>query len=278
MKTVSKIVIVLTVILFGACQNKEFTQVKNDGRVIVLDGQGNNDTIVFKGVGCVENITDTALFNALIKESSERTKRVLNFPLSYNPTELELIVTKEDSLFNFADNKKFENTYKVISKLNYIAKNAFGTEMEGEYYSSYYVVNNKITDISEKIKLEDLKFNEEGIINRTLNLYSVGSTDHIELMPTDRKTYIVSSSISCIDKGAWLVLHLEKNNEIKLVSWNDFNCDGTSYFRSLDEEQIQILKTYKLDYITLTDDNSIVCSVPENESDYFIQLMKLLYQ
>ena len=59
-----------------------------------------------------------------------------------------------------------------------------------------------------------MKFNEEGIINRTLNLYSVGSTDHIELMPTDRKTYIVSSSISCIDKGAWLVLHLEKNNEI----------------------------------------------------------------
>jgi len=278
MKTLSKIVIVLSVILFGACQNKEFTQVKNDGRVIVLDGQSKNDTLVFKGVGCIEYITDTALFNLIIKESSERTMKVLNFPLSYNPQELGLVVTKEDSLFNFANNKKFENTFKVISKMKYIAKNAFGTEIAGEYYSSYYIVNNKITDISQKIKLEDLKFNGEGIINRTLNLYSLDGKDHIEIIPTDHKTFIVSSSITCIDKEAWLVFHLEKDEEVRLISWNDFNCEGTSYFRALDQDQVQKFKTFRLDYITLTDDNSIVCVVPENESDYFMQLIKLTYK
>jgi hypothetical protein len=274
------IVVLTTTFILSSCQgskNKEAEKVKNEGKVIVLNGQGKNDTIDYKGVGCVENIKDTALLNTIIREMSERTKKLLNFPLTFNPQKIELTVIKQDSLYYFDSNKKIENTILVIAKSFYIAKNAYGTEIEGDNMTSFYVKDDKITDLEDQIRLDSLKFEGENI-NRKLSLYSKYDDSAIDILPTKGKDYIVFSSLNCVDEGTWLLIGLENGEEIKLVSWNDFNCDGKSYFNSLSNKQVQKLKEVKIKSISIVDKKSVTCMVPKNESDYFIQLMKLLYK
>ena len=144
--------------------------------------------------------------------------------------------------------------------------------MSSEQLISFYLVNGLISDISESIKLEDLKF-EEKSINRTLSLSY--NTSFIEIIQTKDKSLIVKSSVSCVDEGTWLLIKLLNGDEIKLVSWNDFNCDGTSYFRWFTKQQIEKLKTNKIESISVVDDKSVAVIVPKNKSDYFIQLLNL---
>lgn len=274
------IVVLTTTFILTSCQgskSKEAEKVKNEGKVIVLNGQGKNDTIDYKGVGCVENIKDTALLNTIIREMSERTKKLLNFPLTFNPQKIELTVIKQDSLYYFDSNKKIENTILVIAKSFYIAKNAYGTEIEGDNMTSFYVKDDKITDLEDQIRLDSLKFDGENI-NRKLSLYSKYDESAIDILPTKGKDYIVFSSLNCVDEGTWLLIGLENGEEIKLISWNDFNCDGKSYFNPFSSKQVQKLKEVKIKSISIVDKKSVTCMVPKNETDYFIQLMKLMYK
>jgi hypothetical protein len=72
-----------------------------------------------------------------------------------------------------------------------------------------------------------------------------------------------------------LLLGLENGEEIKLISWNDFNCDGNSFFKGFTAAQKEKLKANRLKTITIVDDKSMVCSVPLNQSDYWQQVLSL---
>jgi len=249
----------------------EEKMVLNEGTTIVENGKGLNDTIPFKCIGCKENLS-FEIFEKVKNESSKIAKTNLNNPLSFRPLSMDIVIIKEDSLYSFETNKKIDSVLTVITTYKYIGQNAYGTEMSGEQLISFYLVNGIIKDISESIKLEDLKF-EDKLINRNLSLSYNNS--FIDIIPTKDKSLIVKSSISCVDEGTWLLIKLLNGDEIKLVSWNDFNCDGTSYFKWFSKQQIEKLKSNKIESISVVDDKSVAVLVPNNKSDYFIQLLNL---
>jgi hypothetical protein len=185
---------------------------------------------------------------------------------------MDIVLFKEDSLYSFETNKKIDSVITVFTTYKCIGQNAYGTEMSSEQLISFYLVNGQIRDISENVKLEDLKF-EDKSINRTLSLSY--NTSFIEIIPTKHKSLIIKSSFSCVDKGTWLLIELLNGEKIKLVSWNDFNCEGTSYFNWFTKQQIEKLKTNKIESISVVDDKAVVVIVPNNKSDYFIQLLNL---
>ncbi len=272
MKTLILSLLTMLIISCGSNGSKtEEKNVLNEGTTIVENGKGLNDTIPFKCIGCKENLS-LEMFEKVKNESSKIAKNNLNNPLSFIPQSMDIVLIKEDSLYSFETNKKIDSVITVLTTYKYIGQNAYGTEMSSEQLISFYLVNGLISDISESVKLEDLKF-EEKSINRTLSLSY--NTSFIEIIPTKDKSLIVKSSVSCVDEGTWLLIKLLNGDEIKLVSWNDFNCDGTSYFRWFTKQQIEKLKTNKIESISVVDDKSVAVIVPKNKSDYFIQLLNL---
>jgi hypothetical protein len=107
-----------------------------------------------------------------------------------------------------------------------------------------YVMLDGVNDQKNEIKLENLSFNEK-YINRTLAGYGKNS-EFIEFTPTKDKSIIVESSLNCVDERSSFQVTLENDEKIELKSWNDFNCDGTSYFKWFNKSQIDKLKTSRI--------------------------------
>jgi len=272
MKTLILSSLTMFVISCGSNGSKtEEKNVLNEGTTIVENGKGLNDTIPFKCIGCKENLS-LEMFERVKNESSKIAKNNLNNPLSFIPQSMDIVIIKEDSLYSFETSKKIDNVLTVLTTYKYIGQNAYGTEMSGEQLISFYLVNGIINDISESVQLENLKFEDQSI-NRTLSLSY--NSSFIEIIPTKDKSLIVKSSISCVDEGTWLLIKLLNGDEIKLISWNDFNCDGTSYFKWFSKQQIEKLKANKIESISVVDDKSVAILVPKNKSDYLIQLLNL---
>jgi hypothetical protein len=256
----------------GNKKQEAVKEVKNEGLINVENGRGEIDTISFKCYGCRENL-DYNLFETIVKESSSKAKNNLNNPLSFVPVKMEIYINKEDSIYSFETGEKIENVLKVINNYEYIGKNAYGTEMGGEQIISFRLVDGRIKDIANDIKLEDLKFVDK-YINR--NLVLTDKNDFISFTPTQKKSIIVQSSLNCVDEKATFMITLENDEEINLYSWNDFNCDGNSYFKWFNKSQLEKLSASKVKYLYIySRNNSVMIRVPKNESDYFQQLIKL---
>lgn len=264
----------LLLILISSCSTKNNTEkVENQGKVIIKNGKDENDTITFSCVGCNKNIKEYSVFKKIVAEAGNKTKSALHFPLSFDPKNLDLTIIKKDSMFYFDNNKKIENLLFVISDYKYIAKNSYGNELEGSQSNSFYVMNNNIVELEDKIKLEDLRFSD--VINRTLS--GVRNNDQfIEFIPLNDKSIIVKSSLNCVDEGTNFMFILENEKEINLYSWNDFNCEGNSYFEWFSKEQIESLKLSRIKYMYINSvGESVMVNVSKNQSDYMQQLLKL---
>lgn len=227
-------------------------KVKDNGKVIVENGKGEKVSINYECTNCSQEIKDTSLFNMIVSEATIKAKNALKFPLSFVPKRINLIVSKEDSLYYFENNKKIENVKLVIIHYYFIGKNAFGVEIEDDFLCELYVKDNKIVDLKNEIKLDSLKFDKKGTINRMLELHSSNDDNYILIRPTRDKGLIVLSSLDCVDKGTSLIIHFENNEKIILKSWNDFNCKGTSYF-DLNSNNIENLKENRIKYIFIGD-------------------------
>lgn len=269
----------LIVSAISSCSNSSGSsekedKVENSGDVIVENGSGGKDTVTYSCIGCSEMLPSKKEFDMLVKEASERTKNSLNFPLSFVPKDISITLIKEDSLISVKTNKKIKNVINVIIDYKYNAKNGYGNEIEGDGMKSFYLKDLKISDLEDEIKLEPLAY-VDGDINRSLEVLNFQKTESIRLFPGNSGSIILVSSLGCVDEGTWLLLKLENGEEIKLISWNDFNCDGNSYFDELNTSQKEKLKTHKLKTITVVDDKSITCDVPLNQADYLQQFLAL---
>ncbi|MBM3456158.1 MAG: hypothetical protein FJX80_13625 [Bacteroidetes bacterium] len=272
MKKLTSITIILlsSAMFFYSCNNAKVT---NSGKITVENGKGEKETINFQCIGCEENIKTIEMFDKVVTQANILTKNSLNYPLSFVPKSVDLIVVKEDSLYYFENNKKIENVIRIISKYSYIGKNSYGNELEGEALNSFYIKDENVTDLENEIKLEILSFDDK-YINRTLDGYM--NSEFIEFTPTKDKSIIVKSSLSCVDEGSTFKIILENDEEIELKSWNDFNCDGTSYFRWFNKSQINKLKTSRIKYLFIySRGNSVIVNIPKNKCDYFQQLIDL---
>jgi hypothetical protein len=272
MKTLKIMALVMCSLLIS-CENNPPTKkaLDNQGTTIVKNGRDVNDTVTYKCVGCSENLS-TELFDQLVQENTIKAKNNLVNPLSFEPLSMDIVVMKLDSLYDFETNKKIDSVVNVLTTYKYIGKNAYGTEQSVEQVIEVTFVNGVMKDLSNEIKLPNLKFDGK-YINRTLSLYSKSS--YIEIIPTKDKNIIVKSSTSCVDEGTWFLIELDNGEELKLVSWNDFNCEGNSYFYWFSKSQIEKLKSRRITTISVVDKNSISIVVPKNKSDYFQQLLSL---
>jgi hypothetical protein len=258
----------------NANSTKATAKVTNSGKITVENGKGEKDTINFQCIGCEENIKTIEMFDKVVTQANLLTKNSLNYPLSFVPKSVDLTVIKEDSLYYFENNKKIENVILVIAKNSYIGKNSYGNELEGEALNSFYIKDEKVTDLENEIKLENLSFDDK-YINRTLAGYGKNS-EFIEFTPTKDKSIIVKSSLGCVDEGSAFQITLENDEEIELNSWNDFNCDGMSFFKWFSKPQIEKLKTSRIKYLYIySRGESVMVIIPKNKSDYFQQLIDL---
>jgi hypothetical protein len=266
--------IMLLMIFVSSCSSNNNTEkVEDQGKVIVKNGKNENDTITFSCVGCTKHIKEYSVFKKIVEEAGNKTKSALHFPLSFNPEKLDLTIIKQDSMYYFDNNKKIENLLFIISDYKYVAKNSYGNELEGSQLNSFYVKDNNVVELEDKIKLEDLRFNDE--INRTFSSVR-NNEEFIEFIPLKDKSIIVKSSLNCVDEGTNFMFILENEKEINLYSWNDFNCEGNSYFEWFNKEQIESLKLSRIKYMYINSDGeSVMVNVPKNQSDYMQQLLNL---
>jgi len=276
LKVMMTLMMCLLIVFITSCSLSEYEKdelkVTNDGITSVENGRGIIDTIPFKCIGCVENL-NYDMFNDVIKESSKIAKNNLNNPLSFKPISMDIIIVRGDSLYSYETNKKIDSVLTVITTYEYIGQNAYGTELGGEQLISFTLVDGIIKDISEDVKLEDLKFNDK-YINRTLSVYN--GSDFIKVTPTNKKSIIVESSLNCVDEGAIFMVTLLNDKEIEIKSWNDFNCDGLSYFDFYNKTKQDMLKGIGIKYLYIySRGKSVMVKVPKNKSDYFQQLINL---
>lgn len=221
------------------------TSIEAFGKSAVLNGKDEIDSLEYYCIGCEGKIKSTTTLQNIISYASQKTKNKLIYPLSFIPKKIQLLPIQADSLFYYESNKKIENVVKVFINYKYIGKNGFGNELEGESDFIIYMKNEKIIEIENEIRLDSLKYVGDNI-NRNLLLESSIDNGSIYLMPMKDKSIIVLSSIGCIDEGTCLLITLENNEEIKLVSWNEYNCEGRSFFHNFKKDQIKLLKESKL--------------------------------
>ena len=262
--------------LFHACSQPTDTVevVVNDGKVSIENGKGERDSLTYKCLGCKEYIKTKKIFDKIATHASELTKEGLKFPLSYEPKSMELTIVKDGSFIDVDDNKKMKNITQVFSKINYVAKNAYGNELEEESIHTFYLEGDKVVNIAGELKLPKLQF-DAGCINRSLN-GEYGASEFIEFTPMKDKSIMIKSSLSCVEKGALIQINLENGVVVELNSWNDFNCDGNSYYHWFNDEQIAQLKSSKIKFLFFySDGESVMVDVAKNQRDYFMQLFTL---
>ena len=261
-----------------ACSTKadEKAKVLNKGITLVADGDSKLDSVSYTCIGCAELMNDTADFQVVVREASYQAKKGLNIPNSFNPVSMDIIYSREDSLYNAETGAKFDSVCQALVIYKYRGKNAYGTELEGENTLLFYIQKGSVASIEEQIKLDPLAAKDDGM-NRELNLYSEYNGAEINISPRSDKEFIVRSSAGCVEEGSWLLLKLENDEEVKLVSWNDFNCDGLCFFRQLSKNQIDMLRNTPLKAVSVIGGDNAVALVPKNKSDYFMQLVKLWY-
>ncbi|MCC6701922.1 MAG: hypothetical protein IT221_10390 [Fluviicola sp.] len=250
-------------------------KIEDSGIILVENGLGKKDSVSYDCIGCSNLLKKQQTIDQLIEKASKETKTGLNYPLSFKPKSIHLTMIKEDSLISFDTKKRLKNVIQVIVEYNYIAKNGYGNELEGDNVQTFYLQDEKIKNLSESIQLEPLSL-IDGSINRSLDLVSHNGNESMSLLPTKDGSIIVMSSIGCVDEGTWLIFELENGEEIKLVSWNDFNCEGKSYFKAFSSSQKEKLLAKRLKSIGIFDDKGFLCPLPKNQTDYFQQYLKLL--
>lgn len=273
MKKLSIVLVVVTLFTFSNCKPKVDNSVKDTGTAIVLNGKGEADTISYTCVNC-EELLDKSSFEKIVTTSTEETRKLMKFPRSFIPLKMEITVGKKDSIFHYETDEKIDGVFRVITKYYYAAQNVYGTEAEGDTYVSFYTDTiGNVKNIENLIKLSPLCIEGDGV-DRELATYGKEG-DYIKVS-VYKRYLVVYSSLSCVDEGASLTIHFENEEKFNLTSWNDFNCDGRSMFYWFNKTQSESLKKHKVKYISIySRGNLSFCSVPENEQDYFMQLVDL---
>lgn len=263
-------------ILFGC---KDLTNSKekfsNNGVTTVLNGKNEIDSLKFSCDSCFEILQDKAVFDTLVIIATNEAKNVLRNKLSFRPVSVDFQVIRQDSVY-YTSGKRIDSLVAVIAKYKCIGKNAYGVEDEVESTTLTYLINNRVTNLDGKIKKRPLALVEKGTVSRSLSLYdNDGASMTIQPVKlNDAIHLIVTTDKSCVENSRLIITFVD-DTEISSKSWNDFNCKGTSYFK-LSSSNLDKLKSAPLKYISFSEDELVFCSVPENESDYFIQYVNLV--
>jgi hypothetical protein len=262
----------------GSSQNETY-KFESNGKVPVKNGKGEIDSVEYSCLGCDSLITEQRLFTAMVNKATEEVKDNLNFPLTFVPKKIKIIAAAEENRRYYDTDSLIENLWWISVTYDYIANNAYNTPISGDKLITFYILDGKIQkDFDEKLKLDELKFNEDGIINR--ELIATRDDSYLSVTPYyDNKmkdfNLIIKSSHTCVDYRAELMINFKDKSKYSLYSWNDFNCDPVSYF-TLTKKDFNAIAEKPVESIGLYSRGDLVmCWLDKNQVDYFIQLAKL---
>lgn len=255
----------------SANKKKHFS---NNGVTTILNGKNETDSLKYTCDSCYEILKDKTVFDTIIFIASAEAKERLKNKLSFRPISVDLILLRQDSTY-YTSGKRIDSLVAVIASYKCIGKNGYGVEDEVENSSVIYLINNEVTNLEGKIKKEPLALGNNGSVSRNLSLYGDDGSIIIQPVKINGTIHlIVTTDESCVEDTR-LRIGFSEDDEIALNSWNDFNCKNTSYFR-LNNSYLDKLKSNPILYVTFSGDDFIICHVPENQKDYFIQYASLL--
>jgi YHS domain-containing protein len=257
---------------------------KDSGEITVPNGKGEGTKIKYACKNCLEYIEKTDVFNKVIDEITKNAKNSLKYPLSFVPVSIDINVEPITDKYYYSDNEPVEGAYNIFYTYKYIAKNAYNTEIEGEHEDVINIVGSGIMpDFYKLLRLDSLYVMESNDEYRTINrnLLAINNDEYIKITPMiykDRIALVVKSSFTCLDKGTSLTfsfVDLPKGDNLKIESWNDFNCEGNAYY-FLTKKQLKQFKDRKIQYISMYYKESLVVFLDRNKQDYFDQLASLI--
>lgn len=257
-----------------------------NGLTSVIDGNQKEVDVNYDCIGCDSLISEDG-FNSVVQYTHKKLISAIYHPKTFVPKKIKVIPIKKDSTYDYKTGNKFDNLISVYVKYSYEAANSYGNVKAGD--SEYVVYMNEgsiVENISERFRLDSLKFDDVesyndngkkevfGVINRTLSLYY--KDDFLKIAPQKSGHFVVNSNISCTEEGASLRFIFEDEKDLRMSAWNDFNCDSKSYF-TIKKGVKEILRKNKVKMISFSyKSESVIVPVPENERDYFAQLVDLI--
>jgi hypothetical protein len=244
----------------------------NKGVVAIPNGKDEMDSLKYSCDSCYEILKSQSVLDTVINIASSEAKEILRNKLSFRPHSVDIKVWRRDSLF-YTNGKRIDSLVVVLAQYNCIGKNAYGVEDEVESTSLIYLINNKVVNLTGKIRKDSLSI-ISGVVSRILALNDDDGS--IKIQPTlshGRVHLIVTTDESCVE-DARLDIGLADGTSVSSTSWNKFNCKGTSYFE-LTQAEVESLGKTPIASVSFSEDNHLYCTVPENEKDYFIQYMRL---
>lgn len=259
----------------------EKEKVANKGKVLAINGEGKKDTVTYTCIGCEELLTKNATLDSIVNSIMATTKSSLYVPLSFKPKTIDIVISKKDSVVRYDNNQPIKGVMSAIGTVKYQSKNRMGVELEGDNIAQVYLVNEAIDkNIKDLMKLDSVKFEGEGdkkSINRYLELTN-SDGEFIRIYPFPSKSWNVDMPFNCVDEGAWFQIKLEDNQEIKLVSYNSFNCDGDGFFYAVSKSDAEKMMKSDVSSIIVTDGENAAGfnKIPANKKDYFKQALKAL--
>ena len=171
----SGIGIVISILFIFSCNSeKKGHKIEDIGIVHVKDGKGNTDSIKYMCFSCDSLLESKLLFERILEEAGNKTKKKLNYPLSFNPEKISIYINTADSLWDFETGGKIDSVLEISYHYEYIAKNGYGNELEGKEFNTFYIKDGNFVELEEKVKLKPLKFDDE-FVNRSLHLNSLNS-------------------------------------------------------------------------------------------------------
>jgi hypothetical protein len=262
-----------------SCTKKNSNKVKNTDVVDVVNAYGKNDTLRYVCDSCEKYITNPDILQKIINQATEETKSIVTNPLSFLPRNVHIKVVKQDSMYYFDNGKHIDSCLLVTTDYTFVSKNYYGTDVQNTNQSNIFFIGSNIKkDFLEIVRKDSLRTILNGsAVDRNLKLSDIDGDGTFSILPALKHpiNLLIESSISCIDKNAILTIFFEDSSEIKMNSWNDFNCSGNAYFH-LTSSHIEKLKTKKIKNISFYSDKMQFASIKKNDSDYFIQVMALL--
>lgn len=268
----------ILLVAFTSCNGLIKQKTSNSAVIQVLNGMGKMDTVRYTCDSCDKYIQSPDVLNNLLLQATKDAKASLNNPLSFIPRSIKLTIEPRDSFYYYVSNKHIDSCLMVNVEYECIGKNAYGTEGQVINSNIIFLVGNEIkNDFVETIRREPLKKLENGrTVDRLLTIYD-DKEGKFSIQPSlsTPLSLIISSSISCIDKGALLTIIFEDKTEIRLRNWNDFNCKGIAYF-NISDTDVESLKVKKVEYVSFYNDKQQFGRVSSNESDYFMQVVSLI--
>jgi hypothetical protein len=229
--------------------------------------------------GC--ELIDEQLLTSIIENQNNTLTELIRNPLTYEPKSLNGKCEQIKNAVHMDTEEVLSNLYRLSLSIKYQAMTDMGVKKEDSFENVYNIHNGQINDtIFGKIKLDSIKFlsEEKEYVSRKYEVVDFSRENSVTITPVIKSnSLLVKFGDQCVKPNSKLIFNFRDETDI-VVTTNDYSCAAitrieltSSLKRELGRKQlagIAVIPEYGNDYI-FTD-------TPDNQKDYFIQLINLI--